>query len=97
MKRTNIYLDDDQLALLRGLGESRGEPVAALVREAVDAWLSAQGARQIPRDEWESRFDALLRRRDRIAKEHGFTEEEVERDVMEAIREVRKARAARRR
>jgi len=97
MKRTNIYLDDDQLALLRGLGESRGEPVAALVREAVDAWLDAQGARQIPRDEWESRFDALLRRRDRIGKEHGFTEEEVERDVMEAIREVRKARAARRR
>ena len=95
MKRTNIYLDDDQLALLRGLGESRGEPVAALVREAVDAWLSAQGARRIPRDEWESRFDELLRRRDRLAKEHGFTEEEVERDVMEAIREVRKARAAR--
>lgn len=97
MKRTNIYLDDDQLELLRGLGQARSEPVAALVREAVDAWLTAQGARRVPRDEWERRFDALLRRRDRIAKEHDFTEEEVERDVVEAIREVRKARAARRR
>ncbi|MGH2920734.1 MAG: ribbon-helix-helix domain-containing protein [Gaiellaceae bacterium] len=97
MKRTNIYLNDDQLELLRGLGEARGEPVAVLVREAVDSWLTAQGARRIPRDEWERRFDALLRRRDRIAREQGFTEEEVERDVMEAIREVRNARAARRR
>lgn len=97
MKRTNIYLDDQQLELLRGLGEARGEPVAALVREAVDTWLSAQGARRVSPDEWERRFDALLRRRDHIAKAHDFSEEEVERDVMEAIREVRKARAARRR
>jgi len=97
MKRTNIYLDDEQLELLRGLGKSRGEPVAELVRQAVESWLTAQGARRVPRDEWERRFDELLRRRERIAKEHDFTEEEVERDVMAAIREVRKARAARRR
>ena len=43
MKRTNIYRDDEQLELLRSLGERRGEPVAALVREAVDDWLRAQG------------------------------------------------------
>jgi len=97
MKRTAIYLDDRQLELLRGLSESRGEAVAALVREAVDTWLRAEGARRIPRDEWESRFEALLRRRDRIAKDQSFTEEEVERDVMEAICAVRKARAASRR
>jgi hypothetical protein len=97
MKRTNVYLEDEQLELLRGLGDARGEPVAVLVREAVDAWLTAQGARRIPRNEWERRFDALLTRRDRIAKAGDFTEEEVERDVMEAIREVRKAHAARRR
>lgn len=97
MKRTNIYLDDEQLELLRGLGKARGEPVAELVRQAVDSWLSVQGVRRVPRDEWERRFEELLRRRDRIAKEHDFSEEDVERDVMAAIREVRKARTARRR
>jgi hypothetical protein len=97
MKRTNIYLDDEQLQLLRGLGERRGEPVAALVREAVDQWLRAQRARRVSEDEWELRFDALLRRRDRIARERGFDESDVERDVMAAVREVRRARTARRR
>lgn len=97
MKRTNIYLDDEQLQLLRALGERRGEPVAALVREAVDAWLEAQGARRLPQDEWERRFRELLERRDRIAKERGFDAAEVERDVMSAVREVRRARAAGRR
>jgi hypothetical protein len=97
MKRTNIYLDEDQLETLRALGDQRGVPVAQLVREAVDAWLEGQGARRIPRDEWERRFDALLERRDRIWKELDVTEEEVERDVARAVREVRRARAARRR
>ena len=97
MKRTNIYLDDEQLALLRGLGERRGEPVASLVREAVDAWLEAQGARRLPEDEWKRRFGELLERRERIAKERGFADADVERDVTAAVREVRRARAARRR
>jgi predicted DNA-binding protein len=97
MQRTNIYLDEEQLASLRGLSERRGQPVAALVREAIDEWLSAQGVRRIPDDEWQRRFSALLERRARIADDQGFSQEEVERDVMEAVREVRKARAARRR
>ena len=96
MQRTNIYLEAEQLELLRSLGDRRGEPVAALVREAIDAWLEAQGARRLPEDEWERRFDALLRRRDKIWRELDVSEEEVERDVAEAIREVRRARAARR-
>jgi len=97
MKRTNIYLDDAQRQALRLLSEQRGEPVASLVREAVDSWLEAQGVRQIDEDEWVRRFEELFRRRERIAKQGGFDPEQVERDVMEAIREVRKARAARRR
>jgi predicted transcriptional regulator len=97
MQRTNIYLSDDQLDALRRVGESRDVPVASLVREAIDDWLERQGVRPVPEDEWRRRFEALLRRRDTIAKERGFTEEEVERDVMEAVREVRRARAARRR
>jgi predicted DNA-binding protein len=38
MQRTNIYLDEEQLASLRGLSERRGQPVATLVREAID-WI----------------------------------------------------------
>jgi hypothetical protein len=96
MQRTNIYLSEEQLEALRALGERRGEPVAVLVREAVDTWLEAQGIRRIPSSEWERRFDALLNRRRRIARERGFKEQDVERDVRAAVREARKARAARR-
>jgi hypothetical protein len=97
MQRTNIYLAQHQLELLRALSDAQGRPVAELVREAVDAWLDSQGARRVPADEWELRFDALLDRRARLARERGFDPAEVERDVMEAVREVRRARSARRR
>jgi hypothetical protein len=97
MRRTNIYLDEEQLESLQGLSERRGEPVASLVRKAIDQWLAGQGVRRIPEDEWQRRFSSLLERRTRIAEAEGFSQEEVDRDVMEAVREVRKARAARRR
>jgi predicted DNA-binding protein len=97
MRRTNIYLDDEQLASLRGLSKQRGQPVATLVREAIDEWLAVQGVRRIPEDEWRERLSALLERRRRIADETGWTQEEVDRDAIEAVRDVRKARAARRR
>jgi hypothetical protein len=96
MKRTNIYLDDGQLDTLRRLGEQRGQPVAAMIREAVETWLEAQGARPIPRDEWEHRFDAILKRRRKGAAERQPSEDDVMRDVMLAVQEVRKARSARR-
>jgi len=97
MERVNIYLDERQLSALRGLGERQGKPVAELVREAIDRWLEDQGVRTIAPNEWEQRFDALLEQRRTIAKEHDFPTDEVDRDVIAAVREVRKARAARRR
>lgn len=97
MERVNIYLDERQLSALRGLGERQGKPVAELVREAIDGWLEDQGVRTIAPNEWEQRFDALLEQRRAIAKGQNFPEDEVDRDVMAAVREVRKARAARRR
>ena len=93
----NIYLADEQADALRRVGERRGRPVAELVREAVDAWLEANGVRAVDEDEWDRRFDALLARRRRIAEEGRFDPAEVERDVAEAVQAVRKARAARRR
>ena len=97
MQRTNIYLSDEQLEALRHLGARRGEPVAQLIREAVDAWLASQNVRLVREEEWGRKFAGLLARRTAIAHEHEWTEEEVERDVTAAIGEVRRARAARRR
>lgn len=97
VKRTNIYLPDDQLSLLRRVSESRGRPVAELVRDAVDSWLVAQGVRQIPEDEWQTRFEALLGRRRKVAQRGGFAEDAVMRDVTAAARVVRRSRPARRR
>ncbi len=92
MIRTNIYLDEEQLGALRAVSESRGESVAALVRYAVDHWLAENGVREIPADEWERRFDALLSRRTRVARRLTPTPARVERDVTAAVAEVRSAR-----
>jgi len=99
MRRTNIYLADRQAELLRRIGESRDRPVAELVREAVDSWLTAQGATVISADDWQRRIDTLLGRRRRIARAERFSEDEVQRDVTTAVREVRARRkpSARRR
>jgi len=92
MQRTNVYLDERQLSTLRSLSESRGEPVAALVRQAIDEWLEQNGVRPIPADEWEQRFDALLERRSRIARRTKAASARVERDVAAAVAEARSAR-----
>jgi hypothetical protein len=97
MQRTNIYLSDQQLDLLRRLADQRGVAVAELVRQAVDTWLNEQGARLIPEDEWSKRFEALLERRRSIAQELTPSERQVEWDVAAAVTSARSARAARRR
>lgn len=96
-KRTNIYLEDRQLDLLGRVAEGEGTSVADLVRRAVDAWIVARGATAVPEDEWERRFRRLLDRRRRIAKRLDLDPVAVEREVAKAVREVRKARRARRR
>lgn len=97
MRRTNIYLDDRQLDVLRRLGERRSVAVSELIREAVDAWLRAQGVQVIDEGEWERRFANLLGRRTEAATRLQPSERVVESDVAAAIAEVRRAAAARRR
>lgn len=97
MRRTNIYLEDRQLAGLRAIAERRGESVAGLIRSVLDEWLSEHGVRPIGPDEWERRFDALLAGRRADSRERGLDEPAVDREVLAAMREVREARAARRR
>jgi hypothetical protein len=92
MQRTNIYLDETQLKALRAVSESRGESVAALVRQAVDEWLEGHGVRPLSDDEWEQRFDALLARRGLVAKRVKPAPARVERDVAAAVAEARSAR-----
>jgi hypothetical protein len=97
MERTNIYLDQREVAALRMLSRRSGRPVAALVREAVDAWLDGQGVRVVPEDEWSRRFAELLGRRGRLAAAEGWTEVQVAPDVARAVAEVRRSRAEGRR
>ncbi|MFZ0335851.1 MAG: ribbon-helix-helix domain-containing protein [Candidatus Acidiferrales bacterium] len=42
MKRTNIYLTDEQMKRLEGLSKKTLAPVAALVRRAIDEFLKRQ-------------------------------------------------------
>lgn len=90
MRRTNIYLDDRQLSLLRRLGAQRNESLAGLVRAAIDDWLDRQGARLISEDEWQQRFTSLLERRGAAAVT--ADEEQVAADVADAVAEVRARR-----
>ena len=97
MERTNIYLDTRELAGLRALSRTTGRPVAALVREAVDAWLAEHGVTEITEDEWSRRFGELLGRRGRLAAAERWDQGAVDADVDRAVAEVRSSRAARRR
>jgi hypothetical protein len=97
MHRTNIYLSEVQLESLRRLSQQRGEPVSELVRTALDEWLRSQGVKVIDDSEWDRRFQDLLARRRDVAAAGDFSPEHVERDVAQAVREVRRRRPARRR
>ena len=97
MRRTNIYLEDADLQALRNVGLLQDRPVAELVREAVTEWLEKHGVQRLSEDDWRERLDELMDRRREIAREADWDPDELERDVFEAIREVREARAARRR
>jgi len=77
----------------------RGRSLGGLVDEALGEWLATRGIRLSPvrDDEWRQRLEAFIQRRRALAEEHGWTEQEVQSDVDVAVKEVREARAARRR
>lgn len=89
MRRTNIYLTEDELSGLQLVGRRQGKAVAELVREAVDTWLEAQGVKRVEPDEWADRFGQLLDRRRRIAEGSGWSEAAVEEDVLAAVTALR--------
>ena len=43
MKRTALFLKDDQVKKLQKLSEKTGAPVAELIRRAIDRYLKERG------------------------------------------------------
>ena len=87
MRRTNIYLDEEKLRVLRHLSVLEGgkSSVSDLVRQAVDEFLAVRLAKQ---DVWGQRLDRLVTRvRDRIPS--GLSADDIESDITAASEEVR--------
>lgn len=93
MRRTNVYLDEDQLRALKRLAAEEDQSVAAIVRDAVDIYLIKRAKSDAA---WHEQMNALLDRvQSRIPP--GITPEEIEADITAASEEVRQARRASRR
>jgi hypothetical protein len=104
VKRTNIYLDEEQARLLRHLAVEEGRSFTDLVREALNAYLAQRGLestspvvgprRSIPVDEWRSRFaEALCRIRAHAPAD--LDADAIESEITAARDEVRRERAGR--
>ena len=86
MRRTNIYLEDEKLVILKMLAAEEGKTVAELVRKAVNQWLDERLTHQ---KDWGQRLDALVTRvRSQIPADH--QPKEIEDDISAARAEVRK-------
>jgi 16S rRNA U516 pseudouridylate synthase RsuA-like enzyme len=48
MKRTTVFLDEGLEREMRAMAESRGEPVASLVREALGRYVASEAKRHRP-------------------------------------------------
>ena len=107
MATATISLPDDQLARLRLYAAMKGRRLDEVIGEAVEAYLASlpdlptprviEPSNDIPDDEWQARFDALMKRRRSIARGKGWTEEQVLRDVNATVRQLRSERTARHR
>ncbi len=58
MQRTNIYLDEDQLRLLKHLAAEENKPMADFVRQAVDQFLRSRFENDVT---WQSDMTAAHR------------------------------------
>jgi Arc/MetJ-type ribon-helix-helix transcriptional regulator len=89
MRRTNIYLDDEQVRALRHLAAEERASVAELVRQAVDGYL-ARRFRETP--DWAQCFDEIVARyRDGVPPD--LPPEEIEEEITASRREYCAERA----
>jgi len=88
LRRTNIYLQDEQVQALKLLAASSDRSVAEHVREAVDAYLDHRMSDQA----WRDRFAQVV---DRFRRDlPDVPAEEIEADITIAREEVRASRRA---
>ena len=88
MQRTNIYLDEDHLRLLKHLAAEENRSVADFVRQAVDQFLRSRLENDVT---WQSDMTALIERvRSRVSP--AIDPDEIERDIREARHDVRTRR-----
>jgi Arc/MetJ-type ribon-helix-helix transcriptional regulator len=95
MKRTNVYLDEDELKLLKHIAIEEGKSFSEVVRQALRQFLQnyrvQPAPRQIPKKEWASRLEALLQRVQRRIAENTLPGK-IEAEITQASQEVRLAR-----
>jgi hypothetical protein len=96
MRRTNLYLDPDKLRALKMLAANEDASVSDLVREAIDTLIDRRlhGRAAADPRATATLLDDELRRIDE--KRPTLTQDEIDRDVAEAVTEVRSDRANRR-
>ena len=93
MKRTNIYLQEDQLRLLKHVAVEEGLSFTELVRRALDEFLDryrSKGGGASP-EEWNRRLEQLLARVRR--RTSAYSPEEIEADITAASQRSRRRRA----
>lgn len=95
MKRTNVYLNEEQLRELKHIAVEEGMSFTELVRRALSVFTESYRREGLP--PWEERLDLLVAQ----VRERGkaFPAEETEREITAASDEARGARkhASRRR
>jgi hypothetical protein len=94
MRRTNLYLDPDKLRALKMLAASEDASVSDLVREAIDTLIDRRLNERAADPHATPTLDDVLRRVD--AKRPPLTQDEIDRDIAEAITESRADRTNRR-
>ena len=93
MKRTNIYLEEDQLRRLKHIAVEEGRSFTELVRQALQEFLQHyKPAAELTSSvtEWNRRLEQLLARVRRRAS--AFSPEEIEADITVASKEARRRR-----
>lgn len=94
MKRTNIYLEEDQLRLLKHIAVEQGRSFTEVVRQALREFLEGyqRNAKHGPStDQWSRRLEELLARVQQ--RTDTFPPEEIEADITAASQESRRRRS----
>jgi hypothetical protein len=92
MKRTNIYLEEEQLRLLKHIAVEEDLSFTELVRKALQQFPEAYAERPTSNEDlWGHHMERLLERVRQ--RSHGLDSEEIEADITAASKEVRGARS----